>query len=79
MSDTTFLHEVTRDLPVRVALTLDLDELLALADVVRLAVDAAVLLPDIDPTTASNADNIYTWVLRTAGALESIPTASAKE
>jgi hypothetical protein len=78
MSDTTFLREVTRDLPVRVALTMDLEELLALADVARLAVDASVLLPDVDEVTASNADTIYTWVLRTAGALDTLDS-SAKE
>jgi hypothetical protein len=78
MSDTTFVHEVTRELPLRVALTMDLEELLAMADVARLAVDAAVLLPDVEDVTASNADVIYTWALRTAGALESIVT-SAKE
>lgn len=73
MSDTTFVQEVTRgDLPVRVSLTMDLDELLALVDVATLAVDAAVLIPDTCEVTASNAKTIYTWAIRTAAALDAV-------
>jgi hypothetical protein len=77
MTDTTFVHEVTRGLGVRVALTMDLEELMALTDVVRLALDASELLPDTEEVTASNADTFYTWAMRSVKALDSI--ASAKE
>lgn len=74
MSDTTFVQEVTRDMPLRVALTMDLDEILAFVGVASLAVDASVLLPDIPEATTANASTIYTWAVRTAGALDAAST-----
>lgn len=70
MSDTTYVHEVTRNRQVRVALTMDGDEVQALADIATAAVDAAVLLPGtISETTEGNAANVAKWAIRAAATL----------
>lgn len=67
MSDTTYVHEVTRSSGVRVTLTMDADEAAALADVATAAVDAAVLLPGtVSEIVEGNAANIAKWASKAA-------------
>jgi len=67
MSDTTYVHEVTRSSGVRVTLTMDADEVAALADVATAAVDAAVLLPGtVSEIVEGNAAAIAKWASKAA-------------
>lgn len=85
MSDTAFIHEIQADgLPiVRVTLTLDSKETVALGEVAAAAVDAGVMLASIvDRETAGNAQQILEWANRASIALtilEGGPSASAAD
>jgi hypothetical protein len=71
MSDTTYVHEVTRVRGLRVALTMDADEVRALAGVAAAAIDASVLIDgDVSPVVTGNAQKIFEWSLRTAEILD---------
>jgi hypothetical protein len=70
LSDTTYVHEVTKRPGVRVTLTMDADEVAALADIATAAVDAAVLLPGtFSEVVESNAANVAKWAGRAAATL----------
>lgn len=65
MSDTTYVHEVTKRPGVRVTLTMDAEEAMALADVATAAVDAAVLLPGtVSDVVEANAAAIAKWAAK---------------
>lgn len=71
MSDTTYVHEITRHKMVRVSLTMDADEAQALADIASAAIDASVLIEgDVDSVVLTNATNVYNWASRAAVTLE---------
>lgn len=75
MSDTTYVHEVTRTKQLRVSLTMDAAEARALADIASAAIDAVVLLPadsaeDESEVILSNATNVYNWATRAAITLD---------
>jgi hypothetical protein len=79
MSDTAFISEVGREGGPRVTLTMDGDEVWALADVAQATIDSAVMLPaTIKEQTASNAQQIFNWAVRAAGTLE-LAAPGAKE
>ncbi|HEX9088344.1 MAG TPA: hypothetical protein VF867_12540 [Arthrobacter sp.] len=70
MSDTTYVHEVTRGSSIRVTLTMDADEVQALADIATAAVDAAVLVPGaVSEVVEGNAANVAKWATRAAATL----------
>ncbi|HJV99830.1 MAG TPA: hypothetical protein VJ617_12125 [Arthrobacter sp.] len=74
MSDTTFVHEIRPGTPVtRVTLTMDIEEVQALALVAGAAIDASVLAADhVDNETAINAQEILRWAMRAAEALAAL-------
>lgn len=72
MSRTAFIQEIQEDgrPALRVSLTLDLAETLALADMAAFALDASVLLPDmVEENVAANAENMMRWADRASEAL----------
>lgn len=70
MSDTTYVHEVTRVRGMRVALTMDSDETRALANVAASAIDGALLVDGASEVVLGNAQKIYDWALKVTGILE---------
>ncbi|MGZ4659642.1 MAG: hypothetical protein ACXVYB_00015 [Arthrobacter sp.] len=83
MSDTTYVHEVTRGPGVRVTLTMDAAEVRAMADIAAAAVDGCVLSPEEDSDVVmGNATNVYNWAVKAATTLEftaGISTSDDKE
>jgi len=70
MSDTTYVHEVSQRQGVRVCLTMDADEVRAMADIASAAIDAALLIEgDVDSLVAGNAQNVYNWATKAANTL----------
>lgn len=62
MTTTIFQHELGNKDTVRVAFVMNRSEVLALADVARVATDANLLYPDLaEQITWDNAANIYKW------------------
>lgn len=72
MSDTTYVHEVTRGPGVRVSLTMDAAEVRALGDIAAAAIDGAIMLSDGEDrsTIVGNAENVYKWADKAANTLE---------
>jgi hypothetical protein len=72
MSDTIYVHEVTRRPGLRVSLIMDAAEVRAMADIASAAIDGCVLSPDeISETVLGNAGNVYKWATKAANTLES--------
>ena len=72
MSRTAFIQEIQEDgrPALRVSLTLDLAETMALADMAAFALDASVLIPDLaEENVAANAENMLRWAERASTAL----------
>lgn len=73
MSDTIYVHEVTRRPGLRVSLIMDAAEVRAMADIASAAIDGCVLSPDgeISEIVLGNAGNVYKWATKAANTLES--------
>ena len=72
MSRTAFIQEIQEDgrPALRVSLTLDIAETMALADMAAFALDASVLLPDMaEENVATNAENMMRWAEKASLAL----------
>jgi hypothetical protein len=84
MSDTIYLHEVTKGPGVRVSLIMDAAEARAMADIASAAIDGCVLSPEgeIDDVVLGNAENVYKWATKAAETLDfttGISTSDDKE
>ncbi|HSU47477.1 MAG TPA: hypothetical protein VLJ40_11230 [Arthrobacter sp.] len=71
MSDTIYVHEVTKRPGVRVSLVMDAAEVRALGDIASAAIDASLLIEgDTDSVVVGNAENVYRWATKAANTLE---------